>query len=58
VTTFSNDGRDQQEDLAVIRDRIRARVVGRERELDLVLAAVDLDRTVEQLAEHPVPEDE
>ena len=34
------------EDLAAIRDRVRARVVGRERELDLVLAAVAAGRDI------------
>jgi MoxR-like ATPase len=39
----SHDGREQ---LKIIRDRIRARVVGRERELDLVLAAVAAGRDI------------
>lgn len=39
--TASRDDRDQ---LRTVRDRIRARVVGRERELDLVLAAVAAGR--------------
>jgi MoxR-like ATPase len=34
------------EELAAIRDRVRARVVGRERELDLVLAAVAAGRDI------------
>jgi MoxR-like ATPase len=46
MMTLSHDGRDQQEDLAVIRDRIRARVIGREHELDLVLAAVAAGRDI------------
>src|SRR6185312_14910620 len=33
-------------DVAAIRDRVRARVVGRERELDLVLAAVAAGRDI------------
>jgi MoxR-like ATPase len=39
----SYDGREQ---LKIVRDRIRARVVGRERELDLVLAAVAAGRDI------------
>ncbi len=38
--------RDGREPLTEVRDRIRARVVGRERELDLVLAAVAAGRDV------------
>jgi MoxR-like ATPase len=41
--TISHDGREQ---LKIVRDRIRARVVGRERELDLVLAAVAAGRDI------------
>jgi MoxR-like ATPase len=41
--TTSHDGREQ---LKIVRDRIRARVVGRERELDLVLAAVAAGRDI------------
>jgi MoxR-like ATPase len=39
-------GRDGREPLTSVRDRIRTRVVGRERELDLVLAAVAAGRDV------------
>ena len=38
--------RDGREPLTEVRDRIRARVVGRERELDLVLAAVAAGRDI------------
>ena len=38
--------RDGREPIASVRDRIRARVVGRERELDLVLAAVAAGRDI------------
>jgi MoxR-like ATPase len=38
--------RDGREPIARVRDRIRARVVGRERELDLVLAAVAAGRDI------------
>jgi MoxR-like ATPase len=43
---MSTGGREQQENLAAIRGRIQARVVGRERELDLVLAAVAAGRDI------------
>lgn len=42
----AGDDRDQQENLAAIRTRIQARVVGRERELGLVLAAVAAGRDI------------
>jgi MoxR-like ATPase len=38
--------RDSREPLASVRERIRARVIGRERELDLVLAAVAAGRDI------------